>query len=140
MARNEVWSQNRLAPMNEARVLCLVRRAATLTDPLERAAVLAQARRIDHHQDELVAACEPLGEELEALGDAARDAGEWERAFRAYTAATEVAPDRVRARAKAEEARNQRLGLQEDGTEPPKRGATPKKAEPDEEEDKGGER
>jgi len=140
VARNEVWYQNRLTPMNEARVQCLVRRASGLADPIERAEVLAVARRIDHHHEGLVAACEPLGAELEALGDIARADEDWEAAFRAYTAATEVSPFRVQARRKAEEARNQRLGLKEDGTEPPKRGTSPKKPEPEEEVDQGGER
>lgn len=131
VARNEQWWKNRLGAMNAARVGCLVRQAESIDDLLGKANILARARRIDHHDPALVAACEPLGAELERLGDEARDAEKWQAAYERYHAAVSVVPTRVWARRKAEEMRDRRLGLTATGTEnlkatpPPKRAPKP---------------
>ena len=111
VARNEQWWKNRLDAMNAARIGCLIRQAEGLDDLVGRANVLTRARRIDHHNLALIAVCTPLGEELERLGDEARDAGKWQAAYERYRAAVSVVPTRVWARRKAEEARDHRLGL-----------------------------
>lgn len=111
VARNEQWWKNRLAAMNAARVGCLIRQAASVDDRIGRANILGRARRIDHHDPALLAVTVPLGEELERLGDEARAEEKWQEAYDRFRAAVTVDPTRVRARRKAEEARDHRLGL-----------------------------
>lgn len=121
--RNEAWYQKRLAEWEDALVRCYVAEAAAIDDPVAKGPVLEAARRVDHHHPALLAVTGPLGEALEAQGDRARAEADWEGAYRAYAAALQADPTRSHARRKAEEARNHRLGLDEEGKELPKKPA-----------------
>ncbi len=95
---------------------CLVRRAGQETNPVAAAKILREARKIDHRHAGLVAAGRDLARRLDAAGDAARDAEDWEAAFDAYEGAVHVDPSLSWTRRKAEEARDKRLGIS--GKEP----------------------
>lgn len=119
IARNDKWFLSNVDTVTTARVRCLVARAAPIGDPVARAAVLAQARRLDHHDDALQAAADPLADELVAMGEAARASEDWETAYRAFSAALSVDATRSWARRYAEEARDKRLGIDPDKADPP---------------------
>ncbi len=109
--RDVKWHDEREPRWTTAMVHCLVERAAKLTDPEEKAVPLMLAWRLDHNNDRLLAAVTPLGEQLEAIGDARALSGDWEGAFRAFSAAVKVDARRSWARRKAEECRDRRLSL-----------------------------
>lgn len=111
LATDQAWSTDIRARTDAARVACWIARAEDVRDPIERAALLTKARRVDHHDEALLARTGPLARDLEAQGDAAAARKDWEGAFAAYLAAVEVDPRRSRARRMAEAARDARLKL-----------------------------
>lgn len=119
--RHVVWQAQNRPVWVDAMIRCYVQRASGEPDPIERAAGLVPAMRLDHRHPELLQLTRPLGAELEGLGDLALSEERWPQAYAAYRASLQVAPERAHARRKAEEARNLQLGLDEDGKEPPRR-------------------
>jgi hypothetical protein len=78
---------------------------------------LVRSHYWDHHSPELAEAGQALGESLWRRGLEARDAGDYEAAYRAFTQLLSFQPWRAWARRYAEEARDERLdlrGLDED--------------------------
>jgi hypothetical protein len=74
-------------------------------------AAIVRARRWDHRDAAVLAAAAPLADALEAEGLAARDAGNWELAYRRLADSLKVDPSRAWNRRYAEEARDFRLGI-----------------------------
>jgi hypothetical protein len=136
IARNDRWYLNHVDRLESAAVACLIARADKESDPMVKARVLAQARVLDHRDATLVATAEPLAQTLVAQGDAARAAGNWEPAYRAYAAALSVDPTLTWVRRHAEEMRDLRLGIYEDeddalpGSKPPAKTPPKKPAKP----------
>ena len=116
-ANDWAWYEAHVTLEKTARVACLVARAEGLPDLVARAEIYREARRIDPRNPTLIASGAVAGVTLEAQGDVARGADQWEAAFVAYRASVWSDPRRAFARRKAEEARNHRLGLTEDGAE-----------------------
>lgn len=131
VARHDAWQRSRQPAMDEALVACYLRRAQGFEDPLERANVLAAARVVDHRNEALIAVARPLGAELEAAGDAAAAAEDWQAAYTAYSAALSVDPRLSWARRKAEDMRDRRLALGEYKGKPKPRGAVKKPPPPE---------
>lgn len=111
VARNDRWFLTRVDGVTTARVRCLVARAEGISEPMARARVLAEARTLDHRDEELVAVAEPLAQKLVVQGDVARAAEDWELAYRAYSAALSLDPSLSWTRRAAEEMRDLRLGI-----------------------------
>lgn len=123
--RHLAWQDQNRPYWQDAVIGCWIRRAEGVEDPVARAGILARAQRLDPHHPALRAVADPLAEALEAQGDEAFAAERWDEAYAAWRAALSVDPTRAHARRKAEAARNRRLGLDEDGKEPPRKPATP---------------
>ena len=111
IARNDKWFLANVDDVTTAQVRCLVERARPVADPLAQAAILATARRLDHHEPSLVALAEPLAEVLVKEGDAARAAEDYNAAYRAYAAALSIDATLSWTRRAAEEVRDLRLGI-----------------------------
>lgn len=111
IARNDRWFLSHVDAVTDARVTCLVARAATETEPRAQAAVLAEARKLDHHHEGLVAMATPLAQALVASGDDARASEDWEAAYRDYTAALSIDASLSWTRRATEEVRDLRLGI-----------------------------
>jgi hypothetical protein len=132
VARDSAWQLDHSDETTSAFVDCYLARAAAEADPVARARLMAEARRLDHRSAALIAAAAPLAVTLERLGDDAAAKEDWETAFDAYLWAVKIEPQRSWTRRKAEEARDKRLGIR--GKEPesarktpttPRRSATP---------------
>jgi hypothetical protein len=111
VARNDRWFLTHVDAVTTARVRCLVARAGTQAEPLAQARVLAEARKLDHHDDVLVDMATPLAQRLVAQADAARAAEDWEGAYRAYSAALSIDATLSWTRRAAEELRDLRLDI-----------------------------
>ncbi|NCG21535.1 MAG: hypothetical protein GWP91_21185 [Rhodobacterales bacterium] len=97
------------ASVHTAFAECWVDRAQT--DPGLAVQHLANARRWDHRNPNVVAACKPVAALAYSRGLEARDAQDWETAYIEFTEAVTVEPHRAWARRYAEEARAYRLGF-----------------------------
>lgn len=97
---------------------CLVARAQTRDDRQDRIADLMEARRWHRHLDVVKAANRPLAAELDAEGDAAFEAEQWEEAYQAYRQAVSLDPRRSWSRRKAEDARDRALDITRPGDDP----------------------
>lgn len=103
------WADEHRPTVNEALANCWTRRS--LADPDQAVEHLAQARRWDHRSASLRARAEPVAARRYEAGLAARDAGDWEGAYRAFQDVLRVDPSWAWARRYAEEARAYRLGF-----------------------------
>ena len=88
---------------------CYVQLAST--DPDLQVAMLKEARHWDHTSEALAQASKPVADRLYAEGNTARDAGDYETAYRRYSDAVAVWPPHSWARRYAEEARAIRLRI-----------------------------
>lgn len=91
---------------------CWARRAEVA--PQDAVASLERAHDWDHWSPELARVGESVATALLARAHAARAAGDWEVAYRAFTDVLRFQPWRAWARRYAEEARDHRLGLHDD--------------------------
>lgn len=140
LARDEAWRAPREEAVREALALCHLRRAEAVTGE-EKIPHLVEARRWDHRAPGLAAASRPLARDLAAQGDAFAENSDWEGAYRAWSEALALDPQRAWTRRKAEEARDKRLGIirpgdEEEVKEPPtpQRIPPPKRPRPDKDE------
>ncbi|MDP2307689.1 MAG: hypothetical protein Q8P18_16820, partial [Pseudomonadota bacterium] len=111
VSRNDRWFLTRVDSVTTARVSCLVARAQGETEAFAQARALAEARKLDHRNDELVAMATPLAQGLVTQGDTARANEDWEGAYRAYSAALSIDATLSWTRRAAEEMRDLRLGI-----------------------------
>lgn len=109
--RNEAWAAARSQPQSDALVSCYLRAAQGAATDLERAALVATARQIDHRHPDVESIGAALGQTLTAAGDAAAESEDWETAFTSYLAALSVDPSLAWTRRKAEDARDHRLHI-----------------------------
>ncbi len=105
------WHEQQAGDLAPAMASCYAGRALETDDLFAAAALLGLGRTWDRHREELLAATRTVGEELYAMGQAARGEGRWQEAFEAFDAAVEANPSLSWARRYAEEARDHRLGI-----------------------------
>lgn len=118
IARNDRWFLEHVGELTTARVSCYVARAEPVADPLAKARILAEGRKLDHRHEGLVAVSRPLAAALFEQGEVARAAEDWEGAYRAYAAALSIDARLSWARRWAEEARDKRLGIDPEKADP----------------------
>lgn len=109
--QDTAWHDAYAPEAEEAVALCYVARAGQAKDRAEKVRALSEARRLDHHLDPVVEACEEMAAELDKAGDAARDEGDFEAAYFAWRDALALDPTLSFTRRKAEEARDKRIGV-----------------------------
>ena len=108
-ARNWAWHEAEEAQAGAWLADCWAREAEN--EPDRAVDHLARAHRWDHHSAELERVGRPLAEAWLAEAQAARQSGDWERAYRRFADVLRFEPWRAWARRWAEEARDHRLGL-----------------------------
>ncbi len=109
------WQQRNWPTARAALVGCWTKRAETADEPITKAEFLAKAVRLDHRDAGLLAVTRPLAAALDTRGDEAVKGEDWTAAWRAYSAALSLDPSLAWTRRKAEEARDHRLGIVDDG-------------------------
>jgi len=111
--QDPAWRDSRRPEVARAMADCLAGRAQHASDP-DTAALLREAHRWDHRSEALARVGAPLAAAWLAEADAARVAEDWSTAYRRYTDVLGFQPWRAWARRYAEQARDHRLGLQDD--------------------------
>ena len=109
------WQQRNWPTARAALVGCWTKRAETADEPITKAEFLAKAIRLDHRDARLLTVTRPLAAALDTRGDEAVKGEDWTAAWQAYSAALSLDPSLAWTRRKAEEARDQRLGIVDDG-------------------------
>jgi hypothetical protein len=142
--RNAGWQEAREDGVRSAVASCWALSAERAEDRDAKVRLLRKAARFDFDNEDLLARARPLAATLMAEGLAARRDEDWEAAYRAFSSAVALDTRLSFARRYAEEARDHRLGIGEDGREIPKarKSKTPssvkvKKASPTEEVEAG---
>ena len=103
------WHDAQLASVGPWLAACWARAAEH--DAEQGVTLLARAHRWDHHHEALARVGAPIGQALWQEGTTAREQGDHERAYRAFTQLLSFQPWRSWARRYAEEARDARLDL-----------------------------
>jgi len=111
--------------MEAAFSACWARRAKA--EPQRALEHLVRARKLDHRNTTFLKIRKPLADRLYAEGVAARDAGDWDKAFARFNDVLSIDTTRSWARRYLEEARDQRLGLPMPPPQRPKKTEDPKK-------------
>lgn len=105
----EKWLGQAEPRVHAAMARCL---AGAATKPGAQAVdLLARARTWHHREPALLAAARPVADDLYARAAVAREARDWELAYRLYADVLRIEPWRAWARRYAEEARDHRLGI-----------------------------
>jgi hypothetical protein len=104
------WKEKRLPKISGYLARCWATKSLEGDRP-DRVAAIVRARRWDHRDDQVLAAAEPLAQELYAEGERAYRAKDWENAYRLLSDALRCDPSLSWARRWAEEARDHRLKL-----------------------------
>lgn len=113
VAKNKKWHEAHKAEAQAALVGCLLARAEHKGDDLAKAYLIEQARFIDPRSEAIKKVGVPLGETLDAMGDAAAAGEDWDGAFRHYLAAVQADTTRAMSRRKAEDMRDRRFKIRE---------------------------
>lgn len=133
--QDTAWHEAHAQEAEQAVALCYVGRAQSAKDRAEKVRALSEARRLDHHLDAVVEPCEAAAKELDEAGDLAWAGGDAEAAYFAWRDALALDPTLSFTRRKAEEARDERLGIH--GKE--KDGTKSSKAKDEDDDEPGGE-
>lgn len=108
LPREEAWVAEHAPALRRTIAECWVMRAEA--EPSQQVAHLERAREWDHRSRRVRAAARPVADALHARGLAAREAEDWEEAYRAFADVMRVDPSRSWSRRHAETARQRRLG------------------------------
>ncbi len=116
-ARYHVWKNRNLVeewrPQAwEQMAMCYATRAESAPDREARIGFLVTAMSWDHRPDIVTEQARPLAKELDAEGDLARSEGDIEVAYELYRTALKLDPRLSWTRRKAEEVRDERLGIE----------------------------
>ncbi len=98
--------------VHEQMALCHAGMAAMAPDQKGQIEHLTTAMRWDHRPDEVTDQARPLAKQLDEEGDAARQEGDLELAYSLYSTALKLDPRLSWTRRKAEEVRDERLGIE----------------------------
>lgn len=109
MPRHTGWRAETREALKGAMAHCWTLRS--VSEPAQRLGHLERARSWDHRHPDFLVQAEQAADALYAEGMAHRDNQAWDDAYLAFSAVLRIAPHRAWARRRAEEARNERLGL-----------------------------
>ncbi len=112
--RASKWHEEHAVELAPLMATCYADAAISSDDPYAAADLLARGRHWDRHSPDLLLAMEEIGAKLYAIGESAREEARWAEAFTAFDTAAMAHPSLSWARRYAEEARDYRLGIDEE--------------------------
>ena len=117
LPKADKWQDDNRAELAPALAACWTHAAQDADSDESAAEALQRGRVWDHRAVELWEVADTVGDRLYAQGMEAREAGDWQRAFDAFTAAVVANPSLSWARRYAEEARDYRLKIDPESLE-----------------------
>ena len=105
------WRERKEVLVREELAGCWIARAEGLTDRVDQADALEQARLWDRHHPRLDDAIQPLADELEAEAQGLAAEEQWGAAYLTYARVMRLDPSRSWTRREAERARDHSLGI-----------------------------
>ena len=125
LTRDTEWEEKVHPTIRPELTLCWIRKAKQTEDYAAQVPMWAKARYWDRNNPTLLSERKAITGYWISEGIRARDADDWERAYRAFKHALDITPTQSFTRRWAEEARDQRLGLNQPKGSPQNTSVTP---------------